>query len=561
MFKRLLWLCAALCLFVPEGGRAQGSASDDALVRILRSTNNAQLNSYVVKVYTLQNVNPFAVMRFMRRSVQAEDGVIFTFVGPGGDNGRVLVAIPEFQIESMDNLIASIDRAGLTSDDGTTRIYRQLNHRRMNIDPANPDLDDSAFISTFGVYLTGNDARIMVDPEQNAIFIEDAPSGADYLDAALMSDLDTPSPQVVFNTKIYELDLTNNSRIGLDYLAWKNGPGASLFAVGAFNEMGRVSLRNGSSALLSNTNGIALIPPDGELPFRALRGDFRTRGYNFAYRYEFHSQFFDYLAVRGKARVLTSARIAALNTRPASLTAGDQILYYAIQTTDPSGIRPSGAPFASNIGRSLINSRPAEFANNAAGVNVGGQAIGSVVATALPSSGTPLTLAAETGISIDLTPLIYDNGVDVDIVVTMTDYNGFDDTGFPRLNSRTFATNVRLGEGEEIILGGLTRESHVKATTKIPFLGSLPLIGSLFGGESSSRRQTEIVFSIKVEEIVRFDGGGYGISSEDQAIIDQADGSAPIEGPPSTWGFDMWGLDISKEPFVEGVHHIFGVNQ
>ena len=89
-------------------------------------------------------------------------------------------------------------------------------------------------------------------------------------------------------------------------------------------------------------------------------------------------------------------------------------------------------------------------------------------------------------------------------------------------------------ESVESILGGLTRESHVKATTKIPFLGSLPLIGSLFGGESSSRRQTEIVFSIKVEEIVRFDGGGYGISSEDQAIIDQAEGSAPIEGPPST---------------------------
>jgi general secretion pathway protein D len=213
-------------------------------VRILRTTNKAQLNRYVPVAYAFNNVNPYAVRRFINRAVESEDGVLFTFVSPDGNSGRLLAMIPEYQIPSLDRLVASIDRANLTSSSGSHRAYVQLKHRRA-------DLSDLDFLDNFAIYLTADGDRVIIDPEQNAVFIEDAPSGTEYLLAALEEKLDRPTPQVLASVNIYEVDGTNNARLGNDYIAWKNGPGANLFAFGAFAERGRTSLRSGGSDVLA----------------------------------------------------------------------------------------------------------------------------------------------------------------------------------------------------------------------------------------------------------------------------------------------------------------------
>ncbi len=484
-------------------------------VRILRTTNKAQLNRYVPKVYTFKNVNPFAVLRFMRRPIQMEEGAIFTFVAPDAKSGKVLIAVPEYQLCYMDQIAARIDRADLTSSDGTTRIYRQLKHRRASYSGGS-DLEDMAFIDQFAIYLTGNSHTIIVDSEQNAVWFEDTPSGAEYLDKALTEKLDKPTPQVSLNTKIYELSLVNNSRIGLDYIAWKNGPGADLFAFGTFAEHGRINVDNGSMST-GTGSGVSNL----SLP----RSSFEVTGTNFAYRYEVPSAYFDYLATRGKAKILNSAKLVALNTRTARINVGDQLLYYPVQTTNPSGIRDRGEPFEANEGRTVIgtvNEKPYYY-----------------------SSLTPV----ETGLQVELTPLIYENGVDVDIEGELTDYTGFNDDGSPNLNSREFETHVRMAAGEEIILGGLARETAVKATNKVPVLGSLPIIGYLFGGENTRRTQSELVVALQAEQIDRFDGKGQAVPTADKAIIDQAEGTADINTPATTWGFDQFLLDDSKASY------------
>jgi hypothetical protein len=55
--------------------------------------------------------------------------------------------------------------------------------------------------------------------------------------------------------------------------------------------------------------------------------------------------------------VLTKAKLAALNTRTARITAGDQILYYAVQTSDPNGFRNPGEPFSANRGRTVLGTQ------------------------------------------------------------------------------------------------------------------------------------------------------------------------------------------------------------
>lgn len=599
MFKRLAWILMVL-LLLPVAAHAQKPALDgryyppespnkfdldkhsspaDQLnrdVKVLRTTSKAQLNKYVPRVYAMRNVNPFAVVRYVRRVVQAEEGAIFTFVSPDGNGGRILVAVPEYQLESLDRLVAEIDRPGLTSSDGTRRIYRQLKHRRANIS-FNPLLDDSAFINSFAIYLTNNESIIITDPEQNAVFIQDGPSGADYLDLALTDKLDTPTPQAVLTTKVYDLNLKNNSRIGLDYIAWKNGPGSRLFAFGAFNETGGTHLRHGNPALLLDSNGINNIPSTNG----GRKQSFDASGNNFAYTYEVSSAFFDFLATRGKARVLSSGTVAALNSRSASITAGDQILFYPVSASDPSGIRPQG----SHDGIYSVNDsgRNVNAAHGSSGSS-GNSSTSGGGGSSTPGNGTtvvsspdpdfivnPVTGGArfiqsdvsqtdsvqltslQTGLKINLTPLIYENGLDVSIQGHVSEYNGFDDRGQPVVNGRQFAQSIRMGEGQEVVLGGLMRETSAKMSPKIPILGSIPFIGSLFGGETTNREQSEVVISISADKIVRYDGKDYGVTKENATTIKRAEGSEPLVVPKQDYGFDQHGFDREKAPYVFGI--------
>jgi hypothetical protein len=63
-------------------------------VKVLRTTNKAQINSYVPLVYTMRNNNPFNVIRHLIRAIQLEEGDLFTFVSPEGQGGKVLFILP-----------------------------------------------------------------------------------------------------------------------------------------------------------------------------------------------------------------------------------------------------------------------------------------------------------------------------------------------------------------------------------------------------------------------------------------------------------------------------------
>lgn len=56
--------------------------------------------------------------------------------------------------------------------------------------------------------------------------------------------------------------------------------------------------------------------------------------------------------------------------------------------------------------------------------------------------------------------------------------------------------NVRIKDGETLVIGGMIQESEQKTVNKIPFLGDLPLIGPLFRSTSTSKGKTELVIMI-----------------------------------------------------------------
>jgi hypothetical protein len=69
-------------------------------------------------------------------------------------------------------------------------------------------------------------------------------------------------------------------------------------------------------------------------------------------------------------------------------------------------------------------------------------------------------------------------------------------TGLPEKSTRTANTMVRVRDGQTIIIGGLRQEEERVVRTKVPLLGELPLIGSLFRSRNSFRSHTDLVVFI-----------------------------------------------------------------
>lgn len=73
--------------------------------------------------------------------------------------------------------------------------------------------------------------------------------------------------------------------------------------------------------------------------------------------------------------------------------------------------------------------------------------------------------------------------------------------GAPTTTVRRADTNLRVKEGETIVLGGLILDTKKKNTSKVPVLGDIPVIGKLFRTESSYECKKEVVIMITARRL------------------------------------------------------------
>ena len=71
-------------------------------------------------------------------------------------------------------------------------------------------------------------------------------------------------------------------------------------------------------------------------------------------------------------------------------------------------------------------------------------------------------------------------------------------------------TNVRIQDGETLVLGGLFQEQTQVTNSQVPFLGDIPLVGSAFQGYDNTVERREIIFlitpTIVHDELIRSSG-------------------------------------------------------
>ena len=96
------------------------------------------------------------------------------------------------------------------------------------------------------------------------------------------------------------------------------------------------------------------------------------------------------------------------------------------------------------------------------------------------SSGATNVSFKEAALSLEVTPQITpDDKIIMDLVVNQ-DSRGEVTAGVPSINTNEVSTQVLVGNGETVVLGGIFQSEMATTVTKTPFLGDIPYLGVLF---------------------------------------------------------------------------------
>ncbi|SAK40054.1 type II and III secretion system protein [Caballeronia fortuita] len=106
----------------------------------------------------------------------------------------------------------------------------------------------------------------------------------------------------------------------------------------------------------------------------------------------------------------------------------------------------------------------------------------------------------DVGVTLHVKPQITDGGVlkmqiyQEDSSVDNTTKN---DPGGVTINTRSVQSTILADDGEIVVLGGLMQDQYSNSNSKIPLLGDIPFIGSLFRSEGKSRTKTNLMVFLR----------------------------------------------------------------
>jgi type IV pilus assembly protein PilQ len=66
----------------------------------------------------------------------------------------------------------------------------------------------------------------------------------------------------------------------------------------------------------------------------------------------------------------------------------------------------------------------------------------------------------------------------------------------PTISKRSMSSTLIMREGETIVLGGLVQETESETSTRVPLIGSIPILGKLFSSTSKTKRKGELLIYI-----------------------------------------------------------------
>jgi len=470
---------------------------DSGVVKVLRVNQKNLVNDYVTALIQFKNIHPRELRGVVRDICGLEGGNADVFQDKVAGQYYLQVVCPEFQLPYIVDALTQLDQPGISeTSDGSATLYYKAKFRRA-ID----------LINATTVYVTPKTLKIP-DTDNNAVQVSDQPCGIPLVQLGF-THADIPPSQITIDAKIYEVDISNDAKLGVDFVAWKNGPGRTLFETILTNNH-----THESSKLDFDINDVDF----NDLFHSKAHEHWKYTSYNALAT----SAFVDFLQSKGKAKLVTKSALTTKSGNFTEIASVDQVLAFDVRY-DPT-----------NLNNPIFDYDP------------GDDTVDEIITiTDLHNRTLNYRNAGTVGVYVGLLPFVGLETTELGITVHISDISDYTNKGAPIIKHRFVDSYVRLKDGEPFVLGGLKRQHTVKNVNKVPFLGSLPVLGWLFGGETESKGETMIVITL-VPHTSTSTESKLEMPEEYKTIIAQVEGSEPLPLPENRFGFDQWLLDKEK---------------
>ena len=194
-------------------------------------------------------------------------------------------------------------------------------------------------------------------------------------------------------------------------------------------------------------------------------------------------------------------------------------------------------------------------------VLVSAPAMAQVVNQAVQTSAISFTTqTVETGPVLDVVPYVLSDGytINLTLIPNLTEFDGYgtpptipEVTGnqnvvtlpivLPNFSVREVVTTVNVWDDQTVVLGGLISSSIQTEKDKVPVLGDLPMVGTLFQSQSKTSVKNNLMIFVTTSIV---DPAGNRVHSDDELPFAQT--GIPVQPPD--------GSHISEK--VETVHSL-----
>ncbi len=98
------------------------------------------------------------------------------------------------------------------------------------------------------------------------------------------------------------------------------------------------------------------------------------------------------------------------------------------------------------------------------------------------------------GVLLGFTPVVLDGGrIQIHLQPEVSGLNGFTAGNDPIFNTRTLDATVELRDGQSFAVAGLLQNDSKMSQDQLPWIGDVPILGSLFKSSSYQKHDTELV--------------------------------------------------------------------
>jgi hypothetical protein len=507
---------------------------ETGVVKVLRVNQKNLVNDFVTDVIPVANVSVREIRNLMRQICGAEGGRAEVIRDKNRKEYFIQVICPEFQLPYIKMAIAALDKSWVRSnDDGATASYYTAKFR-----------DIRAVDAIASIYAGEGESQI--DLATNAVYRWDEPYRVrEYVDKGAKT-ADIPISQVLLDLEIYEINVANDTKMGLDYIAWKNGPGRNLaeFVLSGLDNHERFT--NVSS--IFNPMFPRVVNP-GPNDLRLVR-EFTADGVSGYANYLLAAAYLDFLVTKGKAKTLASTQLLATSgqgrnagTQPARFEAVDDIVGFMANPNDGGvneglGARPTR--LTTTLGTLMVDGATSRVVVGADGNPVFVYSNQTVpVDAAIHNRTLHYSLQGKTGLFFEVIPHVALESCELEIQAGASSVAGTAPDGLPVLAQRTLATQLTAPNGQPIVLTGLSRVNKIHMNARMPIVGKIPVLGYLAGGETATQRETQIVF-VLTPTIISGSESAITLANRAREVIAAAQGSKPIRPPANPFGFDQW---------------------